>query len=323
MTDGPVGLVAVSHSRALADAAVALAGEMAGDAPIEVAAGLDGGFGTDAAAIAAAVGAADRGAGVVVVMDLGSAVLSAELALELLDDPALAERVVLCPAPFVEGLVVAAVAAAGGADRAAVAAEAVGALAGKAEQLGGHAPAAPSPEPSSTAPAGARPGEASGVFVVDDPHGLHARPAARLVALARTLDAPVRLRNATTGSGWVPAASLSRVATLGALRGHRVEVAADGPGAADAVRALLALHPAAPTAPTAPSGPAAPSAPTAPPATTDPATPVRPDGAAPDPPGAPAAPPPPASVPEPAAPPSAAREPAAPQPMSPGVALGP
>ena len=113
MTDGPVGLVAVSHSLALADAAVALAREMAGEAPIEVSAGLDGGFGTDAAAIAAAVGAADRGAGVVVVMDLGSAVLSAELALELLDDPGLAERVVLCPSPFVEGLVVAAVAAAG------------------------------------------------------------------------------------------------------------------------------------------------------------------------------------------------------------------
>ncbi len=46
-------------------------------------------------------------------MDLGSAVLSAELALDLLDDPTARDRVVLSPAPIVEGLVVAAVAAAG------------------------------------------------------------------------------------------------------------------------------------------------------------------------------------------------------------------
>ncbi|MEU4222536.1 dihydroxyacetone kinase, partial [Actinoplanes sp. NPDC026623] len=93
-----VGLVVVCHSRALARAAVALAAEMVQGrpVPIEVAAGLDETtFGTDAVAIADAVAAADRGDGVVVLMDLGSAVLSAELALELLDD-GLRERVVLC-----------------------------------------------------------------------------------------------------------------------------------------------------------------------------------------------------------------------------------
>jgi phosphocarrier protein FPr len=252
---GPVGLVAVSHSRALAEAAVALAREMAApDQPIEVAAGADdGGFGTDAVAIAAAIGAADRGAGVVVVMDLGSAVLSAELALELLDDPALADAVVLCPAPFVEGLVVAAVAAAGGADRAEVAAEAAGALAGKASQLGGPAPAEEEPVPEESVPEEGA-GAVGGAFVVADPHGLHARPAARLVAVVREHpDARVRLRNATTGSGWVPAGSLSRVATLGALRGHRVEVAAEGPAADAALRAVLDLHAAEPA--TRPTGP--------------------------------------------------------------------
>ena len=61
-------------------------------------------------------------------MDLGSAVLSAELALDLLDDPDARDRVLLCPAPLVEGLVVAAVTAAGGAARAEVAAEAAAAL---------------------------------------------------------------------------------------------------------------------------------------------------------------------------------------------------
>src|SRR5258705_9715861 len=100
---------------------------------IAVAAGLDETtFGTDAAQIVEAIATADQGAGVVVLMDLGSAVLSAELALELLDDD-IRERVVLCPAPLVEGLVVAAVAAARGATSEEGAAEAAGALGGKIE----------------------------------------------------------------------------------------------------------------------------------------------------------------------------------------------
>src|SRR5919202_6607670 len=132
-----VGIVVVSHSRALARAAVALAAEMVhGRAmPVEIAAGIDDTtFGTDAVQIVQAVQDADRGDGVVVLMDLGSAVLSAELALDLLDDT-IRERVVLCPAPLVEGLVVAAVAAPSGAGREGGAAQAAAALAGKQSPL--------------------------------------------------------------------------------------------------------------------------------------------------------------------------------------------
>ncbi|HEY0473638.1 MAG TPA: phosphoenolpyruvate--protein phosphotransferase, partial [Kribbella sp.] len=79
-----IGIVVVSHSRALATAAVELAAEMVteGDRPvIAVAAGLDETtFGTDAAAVAEAIGTADSPDGVLVLLDLGSAVLSAELA---------------------------------------------------------------------------------------------------------------------------------------------------------------------------------------------------------------------------------------------------
>ncbi|SNR24319.1 dihydroxyacetone kinase phosphoryl donor subunit DhaM [Blastococcus mobilis] len=135
----PVGLVVVSHSRALADAAVELArGMLPGrDLAVEVAAGdIDGGLGTDATAIAEAMTAADSGDGVVVLMDLGSAVLSAETALDLLDDDARA-RVVLSPAPFVEGLVGAVVTAAAGASRAQVAAEALRGSAPKQAHLSG------------------------------------------------------------------------------------------------------------------------------------------------------------------------------------------
>ena len=135
----PVGLVVVSHSRPLADAAVVLArGMLPGrELAVEIAAGdVDGGLGTDATAIAAAIAAADSGDGVVVLMDLGSAVLSAETALELLDDD-LRERVVLSPAPLVEGLVGAAVIAATGAPRDRVAAEALRGLAPKQAHLAG------------------------------------------------------------------------------------------------------------------------------------------------------------------------------------------
>jgi phosphocarrier protein FPr len=132
-----VGLVVVSHSRELAEAAVVLArGMLPGrELAVEVAAGdVDGGLGTDATAIADAVAAADSGDGVVVLMDLGSAVLSAETALELLDGD-LRERTVLSPAALVEGLVGAAVTAAAGADRDRVATEALRGLAPKEAQL--------------------------------------------------------------------------------------------------------------------------------------------------------------------------------------------
>ncbi|KQS68341.1 dihydroxyacetone kinase phosphoryl donor subunit DhaM [Modestobacter sp. Leaf380] len=133
-----VGVVVVSHSRALADAAVELARQMlpGRELAIEVAAGMDdGSLGTDAVAVSEAITAADSGEGVVVLMDLGSAVLSAETALELLDDD-VSDRVTLSAAPLVEGLVGAVVVAAGGATRDQVAREAERGLAPKQAQLG-------------------------------------------------------------------------------------------------------------------------------------------------------------------------------------------
>ncbi|MCO7219630.1 dihydroxyacetone kinase phosphoryl donor subunit DhaM [Klenkia sp. PcliD-1-E] len=133
-----VGIVVVSHSRALADAAVELARQMlpGRELAVEVAAGTeDGGLGTDAMAVSAAVEAADSGEGTVVLMDLGSAVLSAETALEFLPDD-VRERTTLSAAPLVEGLVGAVVVAAGGASREQVAAEAARGLAPKEAQLG-------------------------------------------------------------------------------------------------------------------------------------------------------------------------------------------
>jgi len=239
------GLVVVSHSRALADASVALASEMLHGSRVRigVAAGLDATtFGTDATAIVEAIDEADDGDGVVVLMDLGSAVLSAEMALDMID-PAVRDRAVLCPAPLVEGLVVAAVAAAGGAPPAQVAAEAVGSLAAKQSHLNPTVHAVDLHRPHSDV-AGTVTGAAaplSAVVKILNPHGLHARPAARLVQEARRHDASVQLRNLDTGAGPVPATSLSRVAALGALHGHRIEVSATGAQAREALEHIVAL----------------------------------------------------------------------------------
>jgi multiphosphoryl transfer protein len=236
-----VGIVVVSHSARLAEGVVELAREMAGEeVPIAAAGGLDEPgepLGTDAARVMAAmleVGEAADG-GTLVLMDLGSAVLSAETALDFLDDDARA-RVRLLEAPLVEGAVAAAAAARAGASLDEAAAEARRGLAGKQAHLGTGAPAA---EAAAEDDAG---GEwLSATAVVGGEHGLHARPAAAVVRAAAGLDADVRLENVTAGRGPAGARSLTALATLGALRGHTVRILARGPGAAGALETIAAL----------------------------------------------------------------------------------
>jgi len=122
MTDEPpatVGIVVVSHSFEVADATVRLVARLANlaaDGPRLVAAGglEDGSIGTDATRIADALAAADAGAGVVVLADLGSAVLSTATAVAELIEPGLASRVRISGGPLVEGTFVAAVQASAG-----------------------------------------------------------------------------------------------------------------------------------------------------------------------------------------------------------------
>ncbi|MEV0282915.1 phosphoenolpyruvate--protein phosphotransferase [Kribbella sp. NPDC050820] len=76
---------------------------------------------------------------------------------------------------------------------------------------------------------------------VSNEHGLHARPAARLVALVNSYDATVTLTDLDTGRGPVDAVSLSMVATLNAQQGHRLQVGATGPQATEALAAIAEL----------------------------------------------------------------------------------
>jgi len=233
-----VGIVLVSHSHRIAEGAAELAREMGGtEVRIETAGGLDAPdhpMGTDAVLVQGAIERAWSDDGVLVLMDLGSAVLSAELALDLLP-PDRRDRIMLVEAPFVEGAVAAAVTARMRAPLEQVATEARGALAAKIAHLGG-APPEPGPAPAPAA------GEAVTVRLsVGNPHGLHARPAARFVRTASAFQAEVRVSNATTGRGPVSARSLNAVATLGVLQGHEIQVAASGPQAAEAIEAIRAL----------------------------------------------------------------------------------
>lgn len=104
-----VGLVIVAHSAQLAAGVVELAGQMTqGKTPIAAAGGaLDDVLGTSADKILAAIQSVDGPDGVLVMLDLGSAILSAEMALEMLSDEQ-RQRVRLTYAPLVEGAVAAA-----------------------------------------------------------------------------------------------------------------------------------------------------------------------------------------------------------------------
>jgi phosphocarrier protein FPr len=247
-----VGIVIVSHSATLAAGVRELAAEMAGpDVRLELAGGIETpepALGTDAARVAEAIARADSGGGVLVLMDLGSAVLSAETALELLTDEQ-REDVLLCEAPLVEGAVAAAVAARLGSSLQEVAAEARGGLQGKVAQL-------ETGEPEATA-AAAPPSEGLTLRLeIRNPLGLHARPAARFVQTAGGYDADVEVTNLAHGRGPASGRSLNGLATLGIRQGDEILVTACGPQAAQALDALEELagrdfdeQPAPPPAP--------------------------------------------------------------------------
>jgi len=230
-----IGIVVVSHSPQLARAAVELARQMVqGASPkLAIAAGVyDGSLGTDATAIAAAIAEVASPDGVLVLVDLGSAVLSAELALELIDLPGVDVRVT--SAPFVEGLMSGLVRAAAGASLDEVEREARESLESKRGQLGDPADV-PVEVPES--------GELTLDLRLRNPSGLHIRPASMIVLALTPLDATVTIANLRTGSGPRLANSPTKLLTLAAQKGDVVRVTASGTeaqAALDLLRGMVA-----------------------------------------------------------------------------------
>lgn len=207
-----IGLVVVSHSRRLAEGVAEVAGQMAPSVRI-VPSGGDGsgGLGTDYVAVGEAIAQADSGSGVVVLFDLGSAKMVADMAAEEAEG-----SVVVVDAPLVEGAVAAAVRAQGGAGLAEVAAAAAGVV-----------------SPVSVA------GDAVRAEVeLTNSVGLHARPAALVARALDPLDASVIVR---FGDESADAKSVLALMGLGAPGGARVEVVASGVDAAEAVRRVEEL----------------------------------------------------------------------------------
>ncbi len=239
-----VGLVIVSHSRALAVALAELVQQVTpGDIPVAIAAGVGDerhALGTDAVDISQAIRSVYSEDGVLVLMDLGSAVLSAQLALDLLVDIP-REKIRFCDAPMLEGAIAAAVQIGAGSDLKTVCSEARGALQPKQTQLKDDLPPLPIDANlyQSAAP------ESGPVHKIEatlaNLHGLHARPAARFVKTAAGFDAEVQVENLTNNRGPVSARSLNALATLGAIENHRVRICARGPQAEQALAALQAL----------------------------------------------------------------------------------
>ncbi|MHA7179776.1 dihydroxyacetone kinase phosphoryl donor subunit DhaM [Arthrobacter sp. MDB2-24] len=229
-----VGLVIVSHSAKIAEGVVELAAQMAPDVVLVAAGGAeDGGgpvrIGTSFDRVQAGIQQASGGDGVVVLTDLGSAVMTAEMVLEFLD-PDERASVRLAQAALVEGAVAAAVQAQGGSslDEVVRAAEAavVSIRPEELEPFVSHAAAAP----GSDAAPGPSPGgrTASGSWTLPNQMGLHARPAATLATGLADLDADVTVNG-------VDGKSVMLLMSLGLGQGRTVTAEASGPDAQAAV----------------------------------------------------------------------------------------
>ena len=229
-----IHLILVSHHPDIARGIAALAAQMsAAPETIHTAAGIDDAdnpVGTDAVRIMQTLLEADNPDGILILVDLGSAILSAQTALDLLDDPALAARCRISAAPLVEGAISAAVAASSGADLETVAREATQALAAKQASLGESAPASATPV---VAPSGD-----STTITLTNRDGLHARPAARLVAALTPYRARLVL---TCGDKQADGKSLNQLALLQARHGDRLTLHADGDDAAAALQTFRDL----------------------------------------------------------------------------------
>ncbi|UKA50139.1 PTS-dependent dihydroxyacetone kinase phosphotransferase subunit DhaM [Arthrobacter sp. FW305-123] len=215
-----VGIVVVSHSSKIAEGAVELAAQMAPDVELVAAGGTDDErIGTSLEKVLAAVEQSlvdSGGDGVVVLTDLGSAVMTAESAMEFASDP---DAVLLADAPLVEGLVAAAVAAQGGA--------AVGDVCKAAEAVAfGTVPAGvggPEVPDVKDEP------DASGNFELINPLGMHARPAAKIAGGLSGLDAEVIVNG-------VDGMSIMALMALAAGKGSTLRVEANGKDALKAVQ---------------------------------------------------------------------------------------
>jgi len=221
-----IGLLLVSHSRALAEAAVDLIRRtVSATLPIAAAGGVGEThleIGTDAIDIQQGIESIARSDGVLVLMDMGSAILSTEMAKDLLGDSI---DVRLCSGPLVEGGIAAAVQIQAGSPMADVVAAAQRSLLPKQDQLGEAVQSSePAGDPVVT--------EESFESTLQNFYGLHLRPVAALVKALGAEAKNVQIENVTGKRGPVVAASLVEIARLQAKKGDTIRFLLSGPNTA-------------------------------------------------------------------------------------------
>lgn len=237
-----VNLVLVAHSPLLVAGVAELARAMTQQSPLIIATAAGSGdpqhpLGTNAEQIHHAIEAAYSDDGVLVLMDLGSAVLGAEMALDFMS-PEKREHVRLLAAPMVEGAIAAAVQASLGGSLDQVADEALGALSMKSAQLS-HQPETVEAAAAKSAPALV--GVRSIDLKVTNRLGLHARPAAQFVQTAARFKSEVLLARASDETHRLNAKSINAVASLGVRQNETIRIFAAGPDADEALHALQTL----------------------------------------------------------------------------------
>ncbi|WP_129630236.1 dihydroxyacetone kinase phosphoryl donor subunit DhaM [Candidatus Oscillochloris fontis] len=230
-----IGLLIISHSTEIASGVKALVEQMAqGRLPIIAAGGtLEGDLGTSTDVIMAAIEQLGSVEAVLALVDMGSAIMSAEIALEMSGLPFR-----ISPAPLVEGALVAAVEATRpGVSLAEVSLAAERALEAKHEALGSGALLVPITLPSQVSRS-----HSEIVLTVTNKVGLHMRPAKDFVQLASRFKAQIRARNLdrpdrSDGN----AKSIIDVMKLGVTCGHQIAISAEGDDAQVALKALAEL----------------------------------------------------------------------------------
>lgn len=228
-----VGLVIVSHSKHLAESVRYLALQAAPDAAIVAIGGTGKSneeFGTDAFGIMEAIQSVYSESGVIVFMDMGSALLSTKTALGLLDEK-IASKVILCAAPIVEGLIVAAVQSSVGADVNTIIEAAGSSLIAKEQQifLEDTTKGKNSTQETELDNVILPDSSISRSFIIKNIHGLHLRPASQLVQLVYDyqVDAYIQKDN-EKGSKLISAKSINGIAQLNITQNQSITMHVSG-----------------------------------------------------------------------------------------------
>lgn len=227
-----VNILLVSHSHKLATGTAELLRQMATSEALKVrvAAGIGDDheeIGTNAVEIMEALTELTMDGEVLVLMDLGSALLSTEMALQMLDEET-AARVRMCPAPFVEGAIAAGVQANMGSSLQEVYDEAMGALDAKRKQILGEEETPVEEAASVQEKEAITSDEVELRITVTNESGLHARPAATFVQTIKKHDAKLSVTNLTQGGEEVAIKGMISVMMLAARQGDELILKATG-----------------------------------------------------------------------------------------------